>query len=112
MTDFATITNLSTLAGLSLVVYLMTTLLRSIFPTVPVKLCALIISISLSLAVAFVSDGTTDADIVLAIVNGFLAAGAATMESGIAQWAMVGYKGDYQIKNTFDSGKVWYQRWW
>ena len=108
--SFFTIGDLGTLAGLSAAVYVIVSVLRAAGIVFPVKAVALGIGLLLSVSVVLLSPQPTQSDIVMAIVNGCLAALAATGGSVVMQAGMVKYYtgGVYRMAG---SKPLWWERW-
>ena len=118
--SFFTIGDLGTLAGLSAAVYVIVSVLRGaglIPPPAqgasewqsPTKVVALGIGLLLSVSVVLLSPQPTQSDIVMAIVNGCLAALAATGGSAAVQAGMVWYTGG--VYRMAGSKPLWWERW-
>lgn len=73
-TDNLTFASLATLAGLSAAIYVLVTALRGVWPAAPAKALALILGIAISVAVAVLGGHSDGQAILLAVINGALAA--------------------------------------
>lgn len=108
--EFLTAESLTTLAGLATAVYVIISMLRGAGLVFPAKAAALGVGLLLSIAVTLLGDKPTQADLILAIVNGCLAALAATGGSYAVQAGVVRYYsgGVYRMA---DSKPMWWERW-
>lgn len=108
--DFLNADSLTTLAGLSTAVYVIVSMLRGAGLEFPTKAAALGIGLTLALIVMLTQPQPTQTDVVLAIVNGCLAALVATGGSYAVQAGVVRYyKGG--IYRMADSKPMWWERW-
>lgn len=108
--EFLSAESLGTLAGLSTAVYVIVSVLRGAGLVFPAKAVALGIGLVLAVATALLGDAPTQSDLVLAIVNGCLAALVATGGSIVVQFGMVKYYagGVYRMAG---SAPLWWERW-
>lgn len=108
--DFFSGESLGTLAGLSTAVYVIVSVLRGAGLVFPAKAVALGIGLLLSVSVVLIQPQPTQSDIILAIVNGCLAALVATGGSFAVQAGMVKYYsgGVYRMAG---SAPLWWERW-
>ncbi len=107
--ELLTIGDLGTLAGLSVAVYVIVSALRGAGIVFPVKAVALGIGLVLSVVVVLLSGSPTQADIVMAIVNGCLAALVATGGSSVIATMLARQGGGvYRMANA---EPVWWEAW-
>lgn len=85
-TENLTFPALTTLAGLSIAIYILVTALRTVWPAIPAKTIALALGLGLSILITILSGHAADPQaILLAIINGALAALAASGGSLVAE---------------------------
>jgi hypothetical protein len=89
-TELFQLEQLRTLAGLAAAIYLVVTVIREFSPSVPAKTVAFGVGAVLSVVVSLLSEQLTANTLLLAVLNGFLAALVATGGSVIVETFMVG----------------------
>lgn len=83
--EFFTIGQLQTLGGLATAIYVVVTVVRDLYPPAPAKTVAVVVGVALSVAVTLLAGNTAPDAMLMAALNGFLAALAATGTSVIAE---------------------------
>lgn len=109
-TDFLSVESLTTLAGLSTAVYVIVSMLRASGLEFPTKAAALGIGLALALIVMLTQPQPTQLDVVMAIVNGCLAAMVATGGSYAVQAGVVRYYSG-GVYRAAGSKPLWWERW-
>lgn len=83
--EFFTLSQLQTLGGLAAAIYVVVTIVRDLYPPAPAKTVAVVVGAALSLAVTLLAGNTTLDALLMAVLNGFLAALVATGTSVLAE---------------------------